>query len=384
MNTTPTRLAAIGMDQRQRNTLRMLFSTKCHNRYVLMEEDSSEIFILDLDVLGGERLWQEFRQRRPNHPLILISLNPREVEDPHTLFVKKPIPIDHLIAAIDKQSQSLNREACPEPDEQTDTPPSNSPAQPSQKVSRSDISPATHKVASLMSDSQEQAFVGTSPDIDPYDSSQLAKIYYEPEHYLQGHIQQALNLATRHNKNVAIEGPWPDIDLIIKQRRIMVNAEERHLRPYCTIPDSTHKTTLRIHDHDQPVTGRYEYPISAFLWQLALWASRGRLPAGTDISLPIELHNWPNFTRLTVTPYALAISALWAKQPHSLIETARALSIPQRYVFAFYSATKAVQLAGEMRQTMNAPTLPLPAKQSKQRGLFGRLLNRLRGHKDAS
>ena len=382
MSTTPpTRLAAIGMDQRQRNALRMLFNTKCRNRYVLMEEESSEICILDLDVFGGERLWQEFRQRYPQRPLILVSLTPREVEDIHTLFVQKPIPVDRLIAAIDQQRRSLTKASSPEPAEPTNEQPVNDAPLP--KAPRPNTTaPVTRRIASLMSDSQEQAFVGTSPDIDPNDPARLAKIYYNPEHYLQGHMQQALNLSRRHNKNVAIEGPWPAIDLMTDPHRVMVDAGERQLRPYCTVPDATLEVPLRTHDHNKPATGRREYPVYAFLWQLALWASRGRLPAGTDLAQPIYLRRWPNFTRLVVTPYALAIAALWAEQPRSLIDTARTLNIPQRYVFAFYSAAKAIQLAGETRRAVDTLIAPPDVPQSKHRGVFGRLLNRLRGNKD--
>ncbi|MEJ2610765.1 MAG: hypothetical protein P8179_11940 [Candidatus Thiodiazotropha sp.] len=363
MSTTPPppiRLAAIGMDQRQRNALRMLFDTKCQNRYVLMEEESSEICILDLDVFGGERLWQEFRQRHPHRPLILVSLNEREVDNVHTLFVKKPIPVDHLISALDQQYCTLNKTAPPIPAIRIEEPPPSQPSQPSQHATPPASARTTHRVASLMSSSQEQVFVGTSPDIDPNDPAQLAKIYYNPQHYLQGHIQQALNLAVQHNKNVAIEGPWPAIELMIKTRQIVVDVGERQLRPFCTIPDATREVPLRIHDDERPTTGRREYAISAFMWQLALWASRGRLPAGTDLYQPIYLRRWPNFTRLVVTPYALAIAALWSEQPRSLIDTAQTLNIPQRYVFAFYSAAKAVQLAGETRRAVDSRSIKKP------------------------
>lgn len=380
---SPIRLAAIGMDQRQRNALRMLFDSKCHNRYVLMEEESSEICILDLDAFGGERLWQEFRQRNPERPLILVSLKPCKLTDSHTLFVQKPIPVAQLISAINQHAQALDRAIIPEDCElqlkADDQPPANQ-----QKTHASTPKLDTHKVATLMTKAQEKTFIGTSPDIDPDDNAQLAKIYYNPEHYLQGHMQQALNHAKRYNKNVAIEGPWPAIDLIIEHQRVLVDAGERQLRPYCTMPDATLEVDLQINDHIRPTTGRREYSLYAFVWQLALWASRGRLPAGTSLTQPIYLRRWPNFSRLVVTPYALAITALWTKHPRSLIDTAVSLNIPQRYVFAFYSATNAVQLAGETRRAVDTFIAPPGVERSSNRGLFSRLLNTLRGHKDES
>ncbi|MCU7934770.1 MAG: hypothetical protein KZQ99_07810 [Candidatus Thiodiazotropha sp. (ex Dulcina madagascariensis)] len=380
----PIRMAAIGMDQRQRNALRMLFSTKCGNRYVLMEEDSSEICILDLDAFGGERLWEEFRERHPQRPLILVSLRAREASDDFTLFVQKPIPVDRLITAIEHQRRHLsakNEDVAHLPPLDIQPPLAEQAGQPEIQQPRKQR--ATRKAASLMSESMERAFVGTSPNIDPKDPEQLAKIYYNPEHYLQGHLQQALNLAVRHNKDIAVEGPWPAIHLFYESRKIRVSAKERQLRPYCTIPDATLEVPLRFLDEEKnSADGAREYSIAAFHWQLALWASRGRLPIGTDLSQPIYLRRWPNFTRLVVTPYALAIAALWAEQPRSLVDTAQTLNIPQRYVFAFYSAAKAIQLAGETRRAVDTLLAPSAVEKSKHHGLLGRLLGRLRGDKE--
>jgi hypothetical protein len=372
----PMRIAAIGMDQRQRNALRLLFTSKCGNRYLLVEESSAELCILDLDAFGGERLWQEFRQRHTEQPLILVSLKAQTLTDSHTLFVRKPILVDQLIAAIEQQRnryspelmaspQALNEPAAPMP-----------PPAPRQQHHK----PAARKAASIMSTATEQVFVGTAPDIDPLDPQQKTKIYYNPDHYLQGHLQQALNLAVRQNRNVTIKGPWPKLDLFIEPRRILVAANERHLRPYCTLPDTTLGVDLQLFDGEaRPTDQTQDYPLAAFFWQLALWASRGRLPQGTSLTQPIYLRRWPNFTRLVVTPYALAIAALWAEQPRSLLDTAKDLQIPQRYVFAFYSAARSLQLAGETRRAVDTLLAPPEIVQTKERGLFGRLLDRIRG-----
>ena len=232
----------------------------------------------------------------------------------------------------------------------------------------------------MMSRSAEQTFVGTAPDIDPDDPQQRRKIYYNSDHYLQGHLQQALNLAVRHNRNVTIEGPWPALDLFVAERRLRVAAEDRHLRPYCTLPDTTLELRLQFFDGERGrVEAGWDYPLAASFWKLALWASRGRLPEDTSLTQPIYLRRWPNFTRLTVTPYALAIAALWAEQPRSLLDTAQRLGIPQRYVFAFYSAARSLQLVGETRRAVDTLIAPPAIAASKHRGLLGRLLDRLRG-----
>ncbi|MEJ2694708.1 MAG: hypothetical protein P8166_17200 [Candidatus Thiodiazotropha sp.] len=390
----PIRIGALGMDQRQRNAFRLLFASKCLNRYTLVEGTQAEIYLLDLDVFGGERLWSEFRNRSPRSPLIVLSINPRKAEDSFTLFVQKPVIVENLIEAVERQRNELLK-----PEEQSPVTPSagtaptedklndggKSSPPPSVKMPRAHLKPSVKKAASLLSGATEQAFVGTAPDINPADRSHLSKIYYNPDHYLQGHFLKALEYAKRSNSNVTLSGPWPTIYLLIEHGIVRVEVNERQFRPYCTLPNDTQKISLRVLRDRAYTAGRssaYQCSVTAFLWQLALWASRGRLPEGTDINQPIHLMRWPNFTRIAVTPHALAVAALWAKGPCSLIDTAEMLYIPQRYVFAFYSAAHALQLVQcGSTQSQQLPPVHQPLRRSRNRGTLGRLLGYLRGHR---
>jgi hypothetical protein len=121
--------------------------------------------------------------------------------------------------------------------------------------------------------------------------------------------------------------------------------------------------------------------LDSFLWKMALWTSRGKIPKGADLSRNIVLLHWPNFTRLILTPHAMEISALWIAQPQSLLDTAKLLEIPQRYVFSFFSAACAIKLAFiDRRQDKRIPdTLATTSSDHAKRGLFKRLLARLLG-----
>ena len=111
---------------------------------------------------------------------------------------------------------------------------------------------------------------------------------------------------------------------------------------------------------------------------MALWSWRGRLPAEIDPNAPVYIRYWPNLTRLTLTPHAMRIVALWRKQSRSLFNTAEALKIPQRYVFAFYTAAYTLNLTGVSRRAVDFTFAPEPVQASRYRTLFLRLLNRLR------
>jgi hypothetical protein len=127
-------------------------------------------------------------------------------------------------------------------------------------------------------------------------------------------------------------------------------------------------------------------PLEALEWDVALWASRGRLPRGTHLDHPVRLRCWPNLTRLAVPPEAMRIAGLWSRGSISLRDTVRVLGIPQRYVFAFYSACQALGLVEQLALpslALAARLAPLAADPAQaappMRGLFKRLLGKLLG-----
>lgn len=121
-------------------------------------------------------------------------------------------------------------------------------------------------------------------------------------------------------------------------------------------------------------------PVENFLWLAALAAARGRVPVGTDLHAPVGLKHWPNFTRLEPIPHAMRIAALWLEQPTGLLETAARLHIPQRYVFAFYSAAHAIGLVTVDKTSsvsVNAKAGKSVPTQQEHRSFLGKLLSRL-------
>ncbi len=166
---------------------------------------------------------------------------------------------------------------------------------------------------------------------------------------------------------------------------ILYKISDHLLRSLCLVPVEATTITLKEleieefaklkkHAHQE----KKLYPYDSFCWNMALWSSRGRLPAETDPNAPVYIRYWPNLTRLTLTPHAMRIVALWRRQPRSLFNTAEELKIPQRYVFAFYTAASSLNLAGISRRAVDFTFTPEPVQASRYRTLFLRLLNRLR------
>jgi hypothetical protein len=81
--------------------------------------------------------------------------------------------------------------------------------------------------------------------------------------------------------------------------------------------------------------------MNSFIWKLACWTSKGRYPQALNLTEPVYLKQWPNFTRLLITPHAMRIAALLTTGPRSVLEIIHGLKIKPQYVFIFISAAYA-------------------------------------------
>jgi DNA-binding NarL/FixJ family response regulator len=98
--------------------------------------------------------------------------------------------------------------------------------------------------------------------------------------------------------------------------------------------------------------------LEAFLWRLALYTYRGRLPEGIDVNKPVYLKYWPNLTRLEPTPNAMRIASLLCRQPVALAFIVRILNVPQKHVFNFFAAANAIGFAGPAVREVDNMLLP--------------------------
>jgi hypothetical protein len=395
----PLKVAAIGMDERSRNTLEAFFRGPCKIRCLLVEEASAEVALLDMDALHAKELFEKHKKRFPDRPVIVLSLSEQAIEG--TIYVRKPMSVDLLLAALEQVRDQLTTPAAQNQEKQPSFKPgcsvsagNDNNASPSNVVPignqnkfnapRVGYSTATHKAALQLDDKKFKSLIGSAQDIDPYDPEQRAKAYFDPADYLLGRVCKAFEDARQNNMAIRLEESWLTITVFPKQSRVYTELQDSQLRTVCIMPNkprdtrqSVLKEKLAAQEYAAMDQQQGLQDMDAFLWKLALWTSRGRLPAGTNLSTPVFLRYWPNMSRLLLPPHALRIAALWAHQPHSLLQTTKALKLPQRYVFAFYSAAYALDLAGLCRRS--ADTLFEPSTtESKNRGVLARILERLK------
>lgn len=372
----PLRVGAVGLDERQCNAVRLVFDGACRKRYALTEPAAAEAWIVDLDHSGAvEALsaqWAEQGQR----PAIFLTLSaaPEDVRvgdvTVQGVFLRKPFRVDEFVALLPQLATAARRPQPtlveqPTPNHRID----------SARVGRTIES---SRAARLLVDEVARGFVGSAEDIDLANPLDFWQICYAPERYLQGLVAKAWQQACDSGKPVAVTGPWPTVVLLPEQNRVRLGAPARQFRPAAITPDLGGE----IHEVASPpevAAGEESLPYPAFLWKLALWAARGRIPEGTPVDVPVYLRRWPNFTRLDVPPSALSIAALWSREPHTLQRTIEVLHVPQRFVFGFYSATKAIALSGISQRTVDNMIKPSPLPAANARtGFLSRVLEKLR------
>ncbi len=393
---TAIKIATVGMDKQMLRILEMVFNGPGKGDYTLVNTlEEAQACIFDLDNLEGMKSWKDYRNSNLKLPTIILSLNYKDIAG--TIFVRKPIEINDLLKNLIKITNPTVAASHKSVQEESN----------SQIDQRQSISHNAELITETNFAEQNAAkLYGDYDDINLNNQEQIDKLFYDTGEYLQGYFEYAFTLSQKlETGGLLIEGLYCPVILIAKQNRILRSNEfnDNQLRTMTLLPLSNitvrhnqsrgkafkihlnEKHGLNIVNLNESELAQYQKQYSlipqnldGFLWLIALWTARGRLAKGTDLNEPVILKNWPNFTRLIETPYALKIAAFWIGNPHSLLETARILEIPQRYVFAFFNAARAIRLASTNSNfDTSSSTTASFAKQHAKRSLFQRILTKL-------
>ncbi len=414
------RLDLLGGSERSRQSLAALFHGAAKGEGLIVNETVAEAVLVDLDGAGALEEWAAYRGRYAHRPAILISEG-EPVADAPDQVIKKPIEIGALSAAIrairdhlerlDEEEANFNRvfdgglegtippvlhvrapqpefsesrdEAVveePEGDVEATVTVAADPETPSALVPGG-TSPTT--VAAKGSEVEECCDL--LADVDLLDPAQIKELLLPLSGRVLGGLKKvaAKALETGILKGVLLGKMF--IIFCPGDHRVVSNASRSQLRqvlgrvfPAETIRMGTISPQV-LEDLEKGGRVRSQWSeFDAFLWQAALWTYRGRLPAGTVPTQKIYLDHWPNLTRLAEVPHGLRIAALLCRQPMTLGFTAETLRIPQRYVFAFYSAAHTIGLAGTAKRSVDDLVDAQTIQAHAERGIFDSALSRLK------
>lgn len=391
------------MDSRSRAAVEMVFKGPGKGTYIITDEESADAGIVDLDGAGAGDLWSGYRQRYPDRPVIVLSLDECRIDG--VLYLRKPISINSLLQTLQQVREQLEGTAmasaspapAPQPQgpeglERTTEPQAATPTQTPSSGTRTAERPAVPASPS--------AAIQTEPDSLRNDPVRLKSLLYRPEDYVGWRVLRVLKTSIRDCIAREITCWMGFIVVLPKQQTIVTNLTDARLKQLGLMRLSEVGTEselsplelqIRAIDHgvnmerllqELPNDSRddtVQMPAETFLWKLAIYLSRGRVPIGTDLTAPILLKYWPNMTRLRPTPHALRIAALWIARSRSLLDTAAVLKIPITDALDFYSAASAIDLITDEKRQVGRLFEPGLITEHRRRSLLQRILGRLLG-----
>jgi hypothetical protein len=389
----PLRLAVLGMDERTAKLFKMFLLGPCRKQAEIVEDgEEADACLIDMDTQRAVELVDRERQTHPDRVLILLSLNDRAVS-PETVFLKKPVQTESMLQAIRRIRQILeSRQSGDAKKPQTEAQPIPLRTVAAPEKSNSSVS----KVAAQLDEQSFRSYVGFRDDIDPTDPKQVAAASYNPKDFLQGSFESACALALSRQQALRVETPWKPFIVFPQTRRIWINADEAQLRAACAIRmtnlvhmdiDGSRAAATKdlkitpIDANEAQLDPDRLVPLDGFLWKMAIWTSKGKIPSDISLEHEVVLKHWPNLTRLLLPPHTLRIAALLHHRPHAVCEAAQILGIRQQYIFAFISAAHALQLIEQRpkQQTARVEFQPPPAKPDSERMSFlGKILKHLK------
>ncbi len=396
----PIKVAVFGMDDRAYNGIAVLLKHTGKDTYHLVPAHEQQVAIVDLDGVGSERMWLEIR-RKFSGPVVTLSVQEKALRN--SIWVQKPINKQSLLDALAKArgmagfNQSTTSAKTSAPTTQKTTTPTVHAAHPvppaverqahSVPEEKSAKTGANQAATQIKRQASIHECCGGLTDEDYQNANRRNLLYFERSESLLGIFDDAIELMKRSQQPVLVAGLGQPLFFLPGNKCVHSELKPNYLRPLSTMQRSNLPIKITVLDDAQvAINGSADAhltPLDTFIWQVALWSARGRVPQSIPIDQPVKLKHWPNLTRLADVPGTMQMSALWVRQPTSMMAMARQLGLPYRFVFSFYTACLALDLivpceSAALENGAGQGSQVTPTTQDKaKRGLFARMLNKL-------
>ncbi|MGR9035380.1 MAG: hypothetical protein ACU83O_02175, partial [Gammaproteobacteria bacterium] len=396
------KVAIHGMDGRFSQSLMLFLQGPCRGSAIIVNDEDADADIFDADVTESKNLLEKHLQGNVIKPLIVLSLKDFTCED--VFHIKKPVKTENMLWVLDKvknflieldKAKKILSEFSKRHAAETVSLLNESSLEAGES-DKQDIKAylidqdeskktAKHRTAMRLYEKNFLSYIGEIPNLDGNDSKPFMKAYYNPKDYLQGYLDSALRACRLKNQISQMQFGWKQVTLFPHSQEIWHQTDDLQLKSFAGIKmgnffETTslvpvNPKTIQLGDALDKVQST-----DAFLWKIACWTSKGRYPVTIDLNQPVYLKNWPNFTRLLITPHALRIAALLMQGPRTMTNAAHVLKIEPRYVFIFISAAYALGMAGQARRDVDRLIQAGGIKASKNRRMLEGIVSQLRNH----
>lgn len=377
-----------------------VFKERLDRAYILGEEMGADVAIIDIDATGGRAEFQRQQERYPERMIILLTTDEASARTLNGVVIVKPVHLDHFVKVMKSMTEWISkaREGEASSPARGNAAPGHGAAtatvaarqgSPRARVSTEaegaapkagSFAQETERVLATLQPRVRHYYLGTQADVNLDVPEDRAKVYYDPARFMQGFVQRAIRTGVEAASAMILSSTrFGGIEVYPFARLARVSATGAALYAAARLPLGEGDVSIEPAPElpQMPLNREGLESLDALLWQLALWASRGHVPVGTDLDEPVVLKHWPNLTRLLFPPHATQIVALWARRATPLAISASALGIPQRYVFASYSACSALDLIVADRRAAPRPAAPQAPASTERHTLFGMLRARL-------
>lgn len=392
MNTEAITVGFLGVDERSQSAYQIFFESISWAECILVDDlTQAQLCLIDVDAYNTQQQYKEFVQNYPDKTVLKISidnsLSDREdvqLNNRKEFFLKKPVKRENfqdLLRKIFQHSQfkeeivneqgtalesKTNRKlptqenitkVCEQKStiEQKSDTEIDAAAVNTKSRSKEKKKIPTANAGKLINVKNEEHLVGYQNDIDVNNAGQLKNIFYDPDTLIQTIIERVCIKSKQKEKIIRLTVLNTVLYFDAQVQKVYSTSEAGIIQSLCLVPHNNSvsycvkKLPFRnklneVFGADNKTLEQQSWDMEAFVWLVALWSSRGRVAKGTDLNKRVALMQWPNLTRLAPVPHAVRIAALLYEKPYTLTEAAKLLAIEQRYVFAFYSACKAIGL----------------------------------------
>jgi len=353
LSVSPIFVSTAGLSGKSRQSLESFFSQyKDLNFALVSEHELADVTFIDPENFTRPERIKSFIKQLSERTIVFFSKNTVTLDNLNILHIQKPVQREALkTTLLNIQRKWFNQKRA---------------------ASNTDSTPTTTHQDEL-STLKKPSFISTKQkDLDSMQTEDIETIRYFPEQMFQGKVKQAIEISKNHNALVKLSHGDHQLYFIPVTREVYLNLSETLLRGLCVGEwpfnlhiEENHELTSQIVQRLNAKNEYHKTKMEALLWKIALWTSKGKLSNTQALTQPVYLSKLPLFVPQQELPQTAIIASELARHPLNLLELSDQLHIPQKFIFAFFSAAEAIGVVS-LTQVQGKATLtslkPLSSK----------------------
>jgi len=382
------------VDERNTATTVFFFKQYCSDRCVIVAEKMADVFIINMDHPQAQVEYKRIKREFPQKICVLMALH-QPVNVDYDYYLEKPIIASRFLNIVDELEKKIlfrevsQRTLASDLVQQQVTSKENKTVK-KQKVSKKI---ASAHAADLLTQKDSSLFSTKSIKVTvPEKQNKPSLKTFKLDEYILGAIYRAYTTACESKEVVKLSGLWRPIYFFPDTHEVYIDLSYSQLRSVCATPIMSQSDTLVPREikiekskrewelkHCQKAE-RFR-PIENFMWKVALFTARGRIPDFVNPKQVIHLNSWPNLTRLDLTPDIVKLIAFWSTAKHSLDDAIEQLNVRQKDTYALFTALYIlghISYSGGQVQSYKIQNKTSEALPSQTKNMLAKLVTKLK------